>query len=103
MKLFNTFAQKAPNRVFISIIVGALAGVCYSALIPLVLSSISPKDDNLSVSSQNVETIFSVDVIDYNSSFFSHNSSCDYINAFEACLSHHFRNQIITTTGTNIC
>jgi putative ATP-binding cassette transporter len=37
VKLFQLFIQHAPNRVFMSIVLGAFAGVCYAFLIPLVL------------------------------------------------------------------
>ncbi|MFB9037008.1 cyclic peptide export ABC transporter [Xanthomonas arboricola] len=36
MKLFELFIHRAPNRIFLSILFGALSGVCYSLLIPLV-------------------------------------------------------------------
>ena len=42
MKLLRLFTDKAPNRVFVSMLLGALAGVCYSLLIPVVLVSIAP-------------------------------------------------------------
>lgn len=64
MSILSTFSRKAPNRVFISIILGALAGVCYSALIPLVLSSIAPEDTRL-VPVNEIKQIFGVDVINY--------------------------------------
>lgn len=44
MKLFDAFFQKAPNRVFLSIVLGALAGMSYAFLIPLVLSTLTPED-----------------------------------------------------------
>jgi len=47
MKLFERFTQKAPNKVFISIFLGAVAGIGYSALIPLVLISVAPQDTAL--------------------------------------------------------
>ncbi|MCD9006289.1 cyclic peptide export ABC transporter [Luteimonas sp. XNQY3] len=40
MTLFGPFIRQAPNRVFISILLGALAGICYSLLIPLVQTGI---------------------------------------------------------------
>ncbi len=43
MKLFAAFSAKAPNKVFISIVLGALAGIAYSLLIPLVLNSLEPE------------------------------------------------------------
>lgn len=44
MELFTLFSRKAPNRVFLSIVLGALAGVSYALLIPIVLGSF---DDSL--------------------------------------------------------
>ncbi|HEX7154380.1 MAG TPA: cyclic peptide export ABC transporter [Thermoanaerobaculia bacterium] len=41
MKLFEAFSRKSPNKVFLSIILGGLAGVSYAFLIPLVLSSLA--------------------------------------------------------------
>jgi len=40
MDLFKLFTEKAPNKVFLSLFLGALAGICYALLIPIVLSSI---------------------------------------------------------------
>jgi putative ATP-binding cassette transporter len=42
MNLLRLFTEKAPNKVFFSMLLGALAGICYSLLIPLVLVSIVP-------------------------------------------------------------
>jgi putative pyoverdin transport system ATP-binding/permease protein len=39
MGLFTLFSSKAPNRVFLSILLGALAGISYALLIPIVLGS----------------------------------------------------------------
>ncbi len=36
MKLFDLFIQRAPNRIFLSIMLGSLSGISYSLLIPLV-------------------------------------------------------------------
>lgn len=44
MDLFTLFSHKAPNRVFLSILLGALAGISYALLIPIVLGSF---DDSL--------------------------------------------------------
>ncbi|WDE09177.1 cyclic peptide export ABC transporter [Thalassomonas viridans] len=65
MSILSTFSRKAPNRVFVSVILGALAGVCYSALIPLVLSSISPADPNFAAQNDNIESVLSFDVMNY--------------------------------------
>jgi len=45
MTLFDAFTRKAPNQVFLSIVLGALAGICYALLIPLVLNSVAPDGD----------------------------------------------------------
>ena len=45
MKLFDLFIQRAPNRIFLSIVLGALSGICYSLLIPLVQSGINGAGD----------------------------------------------------------
>lgn len=47
MKLFSEFSRKAPNTVFVSIILGGLSGICYSLLIPLVLSALNEGDGRL--------------------------------------------------------
>ncbi|WP_369944538.1 cyclic peptide export ABC transporter [Xanthomonas medicagonis] len=44
MKLFDLFVRRAPNRIFLSILLGALSGVCYSLLIPMVQVGISGAD-----------------------------------------------------------
>jgi putative pyoverdin transport system ATP-binding/permease protein len=44
MNIFSQFAARAPNRVFASVLLGALSGMCYSLLIPLVLSVIKEGD-----------------------------------------------------------
>lgn len=45
MKLFELFVRYSPNRVFISIVLGALAGICYAFLIPLVLVGLDGSAD----------------------------------------------------------
>ncbi|OBP16556.1 cyclic peptide transporter [Rheinheimera sp. SA_1] len=44
MGLIRQFAAAAPYKVFFSVLLGILAGIFYSALIPLVISSIEPAD-----------------------------------------------------------
>lgn len=65
MKLFETFAKKAPNKVFISITLGALAGISYTALIPLVLTSISGQDPNFPELVAKTEKVLSIEVAQY--------------------------------------
>lgn len=44
MNMFAEFSRTAPNKVFLSIVLGGLSGVCYSLLIPLIMSVLSPGD-----------------------------------------------------------
>lgn len=44
MKLFNIISEYAPNRLFLSIVTGSLAGASYSLLLPLILNSIGRRD-----------------------------------------------------------
>lgn len=46
MKIFDSFIKRAPNKMFLSILLGALSGVSYALLIPLVMASF-PKDYSL--------------------------------------------------------
>jgi putative ATP-binding cassette transporter len=65
MNLITIFSQKAPNRVFLSIVFGAAAGILYSFLIPLVLISI-PKENGLAEEANNeIFTILSLEVSNY--------------------------------------
>lgn len=47
MNMFSEFSRNAPNRVFVSIVLGGLSGVCYSLLIPLITSVLKPGDPRL--------------------------------------------------------
>jgi len=40
--LLGSFAAKAPNKVFLSVVLGALAGASYALIIPLVLRVLAP-------------------------------------------------------------
>jgi len=42
MNLLGSFSAKAPNKVFVSVVLGALAGASYALIIPLVLSVLEP-------------------------------------------------------------
>lgn len=42
IKLFALLTDTAPNKVFFSIILGALGGIAYSLLVPLILLSLQP-------------------------------------------------------------
>lgn len=52
MTLFDTFSKKAPGIVFLSIVLGALAGASYALLIPILLNSVAHEAAGF----QNVES-----------------------------------------------
>lgn len=62
MKLLTSFSQSSPNRVFLSIVLGLFAGICYSGLIPLLLASVQPKDPMLPEVNGAVELVFGIEV-----------------------------------------
>lgn len=62
MKLFSEFTAKAPNKVFVSIVLGGLSGVCYSLLIPLVLSVLDAGDDRFDYIQLPPTRVFSLEV-----------------------------------------
>ncbi len=63
MSLFSAFIDKAPNKVFFSITLGALAGVSYALLIPLILSALEGQGDGLfKVADDNLTTFLSFEV-----------------------------------------
>ena len=65
MKLLGTFAKRAPNRVFLSILLGALAGVSYALIIPLVLDAIDPSKDRFARVEPDIAVFLSWQVSNY--------------------------------------
>jgi putative ATP-binding cassette transporter len=62
MNLFHEFSHKAPNKVFFSIAMGAVAGVCYALLIPVVLNSFVTISNGLNHVEAKVQTVLSFEV-----------------------------------------
>lgn len=56
MKLMGAFTEKAPNKVFLSILLGAFAGLAYTAIIPLVLGVLAPSSGEFSIVGSGVVT-----------------------------------------------
>jgi putative ATP-binding cassette transporter len=61
MSPFALLVKTSPNKVFFAILVGAIAGLCYSGLIPLLLSSIFDAGNN----ADNIEVVFGIEVTNY--------------------------------------
>ncbi|MDL5364780.1 cyclic peptide export ABC transporter [Xanthomonas sp. NCPPB 2654] len=62
MNMFAEFSRKAPNKVFLSIVLGGLSGVCYSLLIPLILSVLKPGDTRLDEIAAAPTRLFSLEI-----------------------------------------
>lgn len=65
MKLFSLFTEKAPNKVFFSIVLGAMAGLCYSFLIPIVLNSIGYEERAVTTVIEEVNYFLGFEVTHY--------------------------------------
>ena len=62
MTLFSSFSERGPNKIFISMLLGALAGFSYSMLIPIILNSISKDSGMVLQASAEMFTIFSIKI-----------------------------------------
>lgn len=62
MKLFAEYSRRAPNKVFFSILLGGLSGICYSMLIPLVMSVLEEGDPRLSTIAVAPTRLLSVEI-----------------------------------------
>lgn len=64
MSLYREFGAKAPNRVFASIILGAVAGLCYGLLIPTIMTGLSAQPVYKG-SATNVAKVFGFEVANF--------------------------------------
>lgn len=62
MSLFSEFSRRAPNKVAFSIVLGALSGVLYSLLIPLVLSVLEAPSEGLQTVAGAPTRILSIEI-----------------------------------------
>src|SRR5215217_2480255 len=69
MNLLRLFTDKAPNKVFLSMLLGAIAGIGYSLLIPLVLVSIAPGSGEDGLGTRMIRTFLWMDVSNYKFAF----------------------------------
>lgn len=70
MKMFNLFTRKSPNKVFFAILLGILAGLCYSLIIPLVMKVVSPDVSGLATVQSEKLMFWKWEVSDYQFAFF---------------------------------
>ncbi|HEX8115464.1 MAG TPA: cyclic peptide export ABC transporter [Kofleriaceae bacterium] len=62
MNIFTLLFRRAPNRVFLSILLDAMGGVAYAMIIPLVLKSIDARNDGLASVDADVVTFLGLEV-----------------------------------------
>ena len=65
MNLLRLFTDKAPNKVFLSMLLGAIAGIGYSLLIPLVLVSIAPGSGEDGLGTKMMRSVLWLNVSNY--------------------------------------
>jgi putative ATP-binding cassette transporter len=65
MELFELFTRKAPNKVFLSVLLGALAGLSYALLIPIVLGSIGSRISQNVLRNEGSRRFFSLEVSNF--------------------------------------
>ena len=65
MILLALLTAKAPNKVFLSMLLGALAGIGYALLIPIVLVSIGSRTGDSALGTKMVKTFLSFEVSNY--------------------------------------
>jgi len=64
MELFKLFSSQAPNKVFISLLLGILAGASYAVLIPIVMASVSDSND-IAWGADGLVKVFGFEVSNY--------------------------------------
>jgi putative ATP-binding cassette transporter len=62
LELISGFSHFAPNRVFLSVLLGALSGCLYALALPLILSSVGKTDGGLAYARATVTRILGLDV-----------------------------------------
>ncbi|HCU64818.1 MAG TPA: cyclic peptide export ABC transporter [Rheinheimera sp.] len=62
MSFVSLLSRYAPNRVFFSILMGCLAGLCYALMIPLIMLSIETADPQFPVLAEQNSRFFSFEV-----------------------------------------
>lgn len=61
MEALKLFAKYAPNKTFFAVLLGTIAGLCYSFLIPVVMASLA--DDNIFAVENKITEVMGFEVI----------------------------------------
>jgi putative ATP-binding cassette transporter len=62
MSLLSTLSERAPNRVFLGIVLGAFSGLIYSLLIPLLMGALQPEDPHFDMASTVPFYLFKLEI-----------------------------------------
>jgi putative ATP-binding cassette transporter len=62
MNLYSVLAKQAPDKVFLSMLLGAFSGVAYALLIPLVMTAIQPAQDGLAMLPSEPFYVFGMEI-----------------------------------------
>lgn len=65
MKLFELFVNKAPNKVFLAILLGTLAGLSFSLLVPLIISALDSDISPLQAMDESLVKVLGIEVANY--------------------------------------
>lgn len=65
MGFLNLLSSRAPNKFFLALFLGSIAGILYSLLIPLILTSIAPPDPAFTEVQAEVSTFLGLKVNNY--------------------------------------
>lgn len=65
MSLFTLFSNTSPNKIFLSILLGVVSGLCYTFLIPVIMLGVSKSNDGLIEEVESIQTLLGYDVVNY--------------------------------------
>ena len=65
MDFLYLLSVRAPNRFFFAVMLGALAGILYSLLIPMLMSAVTPPDPSFTLLNENARSILGVKVSNF--------------------------------------
>jgi putative ATP-binding cassette transporter len=62
MNLLKLFSSYAPNRVFIAILAGAISGIAYAMLIPVMMTALSSAPAGLSIAGGQTTLVWGIEI-----------------------------------------
>lgn len=62
MNLLQSYGRKAPNRIFVAVLLGIASGMGYAFLIPTVMAALSPQDAMLATVAPDLSHLFGIEI-----------------------------------------